>query len=80
MTDDEKNRLFMTLDAQTKQLNRLEQGMFGDDKLQQPGLIKDMLEVKAWILRYRMKAAFVSGAGAVIGFILAKIWEVLTRK
>lgn len=80
LNDDEKRRLFMTLDAQTKQLERLEQGMFGDEKLKQPGLINDMIYVKRWISAYRLKIAYITGACTAIGYLATKAWEYFTTK
>lgn len=78
--ENEKQRLFLTLDAQTKQLERLERGMYGDDKLKQPGLIEDMLAVKKWIMEAKLKITFLSGIGMTLGFIASKIWEWLIGK
>lgn len=75
LSEDEKHRLFMTLDAQTKQLNKLETGMFGDEKLRQKGLIDDMIEVKNWIQQAKLKVTFIAGIGAACGFFFTKIWE-----
>lgn len=75
LTEDEKNRLFMTLDAQTRQLERLDRGMYGDEKLRQPGLIDDMIEVKKWIMGAKLKITFLSGIGMTIGFLLSRAWE-----
>lgn len=80
LTDDEKSRLFMTLDAQTKQLEKLETGMYGDTKLGIKGLIQDMEYVKGWISKQKRKIAFVTGIFTVIGFFVTRGWEYFINK
>lgn len=80
ITEQEKQRLFDILNAQSKQLDRLEKGMFGDEKLKIPGLISDMIVVKDWIVKYKLKIAFVSGIFTTIGFLITKVWEYLTHQ
>lgn len=80
LTDDEKARLFMTLDAQTKQLNKLEQGMYGDKDLGVNGLIDDMKYVKQWISKQKLRIAFFTGVCTVIGFLLKSAWEYFVNK
>ena len=62
LNQDEKNRLFLTLDAQTRQLERLERGIFGDKDLKIDGLIRDVDDIKKWRTSLKLKISFVSGA------------------
>lgn len=80
MTEDEKGRLFATLDAQTNQLRRLEMGMYGDEKLGHKGLVKDMEYVLRWITKSKVKIAWVSGFCTAIGFGIKGLWDWITRK
>ena len=75
LNDDEKHRLFEILKLQSEQLARLEQGMFGDDKLKQKGLIADMVEVKEWITNSKQKIATITGVCLTVGFLLKMLWE-----
>lgn len=82
LDQDEKNRLFMTLDAinakqdqQNTKIDRLERGMYGDEQLKQAGLIDDMIAVKNWIVAAKAKITFFAGVGTAIGFAVAKAWE-----
>ena len=75
LSQDEKNRIFMTLDAQTKILERLERGMYGDKENGVKGVLKDVAEIKKWIAASKVKIAFISGIGATVGFFSAKAWE-----
>lgn len=68
LNQDEKNRLFLTLDAQTRQLDRLERGIFGDKDLKIAGLIRDVDDIKKWRNGLKLKIAFISGA-------FASAWE-----
>lgn len=79
-TEDEKNRLFMTLDKQTEQLKRLELGMYGDAELGQPGLIKNMAYVLRWISEQKLKVAFISGICVAVGFAIKAVWEYITAR
>lgn len=76
-TFDEKKRLFMTLDAQTAQLKKLEQGMYGDKDLKIPGLITDVTGLKIWRENVRLKVAFISGLAVAIWELLKSGWEYL---
>lgn len=87
LTDDEKARLFMTLDAQTEQLTtlekkteKIERGMYGDTDNGSKGLIHDMKFVKAWIADHKLKVAYLTGIFTTIGFALKALWEWATRK
>lgn len=82
MTQEDKNRLFMTLDEivrkqkaqdvilsmQSDQLAKLEQGMFGDIKLKQDGLIQDMIFVKDWISKNKLRTAYLTGIITTVFF------------
>ncbi len=50
---------------------RIEQGMFGDEQLGQPGLIKRVSNVEKWQGSWTIRIARFTGGIAVI-FILAK--------
>lgn len=70
LTPDDKNRLFMTLDAQTRQLDKLTRGIFGDKDLKIDGLIRDVDDIKKWRAGLKLKIAFISGA-------FASAWEAI---
>lgn len=81
-SDDEKRRLFMTLDANTKELAEqtahlkqvtsdvatIKLGMFGNDALKIPGLVKDNEECKDWRRGFKLKMAFFAGG-------ITSLWE-----
>ena len=77
---DEKNRIFMTLDAQTETLESLKRGMYGDLKNKQRGLVDDVQDIKAWIERSKRKIAYIAGIGTAIGFVFSKAWEYFMGK
>lgn len=94
LTQDEKDRLFLTLDAhtetlkgqnataakQSEKLQLLEQGMFGNKQLRQPGLISDVEDVKKWIAKMSLNIAYISG-GISLAVIAGKaIWDWATKK
>ena len=61
LSEDEKQRILLTLDAQTKQLTRIEGGLFGDEKLGMDGLVKDMKEMKQWRAKVTLRVTFLTG-------------------
>lgn len=78
LTDDEKNRLFDTLDAQTRQLQSLERGMYGDKDNRVKGVLDRLAHIEAWVTRSKMKIAYISGAvgAAVVGLKMGWDWIV----
>lgn len=60
------------LDAQDSKLEKLELGMYGDEKLKIPGLIADMKTVKKWINQQKLKVALVAGGIGVLWWIFQK--------
>lgn len=75
LTQDEKNRIFMTLDAQTEVLESLKRGMYGDDKNKQKGLVDDVQDIKAWVEKSKKKIAYLTGIATAVGFLLNKAWD-----
>lgn len=75
LNDDEKNRLFMTLDAQTRQLERLERGVYGDKENGVKGMIARIEHIESWITKSKQKIAYISGACAVIAIGLKMAWD-----
>jgi hypothetical protein len=75
LTIADKKRLFATLDAQTRQLDKLEVGMYGDKQLKIPGLVNDMIDVKAWITKYKLRIAYIAGICTLAGFLVKAAWE-----
>lgn len=73
MTDDIKEQL----DRIESSSKRIEQAVFGDDRIGLPGLVHDMNEQKQWRGKLLLKAATAGGlvSGAVLGgkALLAKI-------
>lgn len=75
LTADEKKRIFMTLDAQTVMIQKIERGIYGDKENGVKGALKDISEIKKWIAASKVKITFISGIGVAIGFIFTRVWE-----
>lgn len=75
LSEDEKNRLFMTLDLHTKQNETLMRGMYGDEENKVKGLMDRTEHIEAWITRSKMKIAWLSGSMAVVVIGLKMAWE-----
>lgn len=82
LTHDDKNRLFMTLDAHTKQneeiisrQEKIELAVFGDDKVKYAGLMNDVMVIKAFIAELKAKRMFWLGVGAVATLLAKMFWE-----
>lgn len=75
LTPQEKDRIFDTLDVQTKILEKLERGMYGDRQNKVAGVLDDVSDIKAWIAKSKIKISFIAGIGTAIGFGMAKGWE-----
>jgi len=89
LNDDEKRRLFQTLDKHTEQNDNIERGLYGDKKKKNkvPGAIDDIAELRneigkinSWINKHNLKTAYISG-GVATGVIFCKMaWDWITLK
>lgn len=70
----------MTLDNQTRQLDEIKRGVYGDPTNKVKGLMGDMEDVKSWIVAAKLKITFFSGIGVTIGFLASRLWEWLIGK
>lgn len=68
------------LNIQSSQLNKLDLGMFGDEKIKFDGVVKDVAVMKIWISGFKMKIAWIAGLFMGVGFSLEKLWDWITRK
>lgn len=80
MNTDEKRRLFKILDSQSEQLDRLEVGMYGDEKNKIKGVIERLVHVEHWITKANLKIAMVTGIFTAMLFALKLAWDYITAK
>lgn len=94
LDENEKNRLFMTLDAINKKqdeqsaaiargekkVDRLNLAVWGDKDLGIDGLQKDMKFVMGWITKMTMKVSFIAGGVSVAFFLVKALWEFILAK
>ena len=87
LSEDEKNRLFMTLDFHTKQNETIERGLYGDKANKVPGALDQIeelrLEIKkiqAWINKHNLKTAYVSGVVASVVLLFKAGWDWIIYK
>lgn len=78
MSETDKRQLFDTLADQTKQLERLTAGVFGNEQLGIPGLIKDVSYLKEWVQKNKMRSAYVAGGITAIVFAFKGVWAVVS--
>lgn len=91
LTADEKNRLFMTLDANTVSTKNIERGMYGDPVNGVKGFHERLLDIEAkfekrltlledFVLKMKFKMTFISGVTALIVLEARTLWEWITNK
>ena len=80
LNHDEKQRLFMTLDAQTAQLEELKRGVYGDKTNGVKGLLHDVESIKTWITAANLRHAYIAGIVVAVGFALKAAWEWIVSK
>jgi len=71
--DDEKRRLFQTLDMHSDQNAKIERGLYGDPENKVKGALDQIEDLKGqihkieyWILKHNLKTAFISGVTASV--------------
>ena len=79
LNDDEKRRLFQTLDLHTQQNDETNRGLYGDKKNGVKGALERLDKIETWIENHNLKTAYVSGSVAA-GILFLKIgWDWLTK-
>ena len=79
LTREEKNRLFMTLDAQTEKLSKIERGVYGDKANHVKGALERLEGIEEWMGKVKLKTAYISGAVAIVAFLAMRFWEWLVN-
>jgi hypothetical protein len=80
LTEDDKKRLFMTLDLHTKQNESIERALYGDKANKVKGLLERTQHIESWITASKVKIAYISGGVAVFVVLLKLCWEWLSGK
>lgn len=78
MTHDDQHKLFSMLEEQTKKLERLELGMYGDEHNRIKGMMDRLIHVEKWITGANTKIAMVTGVFTAILFMLKMAWDYIT--
>ena len=82
LNDDEKRRLFQTLDKHTEQNDKIERGLYGDKPNKVKGALDtiedlktEIIKINTWINKYQLKTAYLSGAVAGVILYFKYIWD-----
>ena len=60
-------------------IREIKQALQGSSKWGRSGLIEDVKGLKLWQQQVKLRIAFYSGAGTVLGLLLSKLAEYLTQ-
>lgn len=63
LDQDEKNRLFMTMDS-------IHRGIYGDEQNGHPGLLHEVNELKKWRDSINYRIAYMTGGFAIVCFLI----------
>lgn len=87
LTEDEKNRLFLTLDLHTeqnkemkKQNENIERALYGDEKNKVKGLLERVGTIEGWITDSKAKIVFWSGAAFGVLMVVKALWDWIKTK
>jgi hypothetical protein len=80
LNEDEKNRLFMTLDLHTRQNEKIERALYGDKENRVKGLMERTTNIETWITKSNLKIAYVTGMVVVATYFTSVAWEWLKGK
>lgn len=87
LSEDEKTRLFMTLDKHTEQNEKIERGLYGDEPNNVKGALDQIEElrsqvrgIQSWISKHNLKTAYMSGFVACVVIGAKMFWDWLMAK
>ena len=75
LSEDEKSRLFKTLDMHTEQNEKIERGLYGDAPNKVKGAIERIERIEKWIENHNVKTAYISGMVATAILFLKIGWD-----
>jgi len=80
LDDDEKRRLFQTLDLHTRQNEAIDRGLYGDKVNKVKGALDRIEAIELWITKHNLKTAYVSGATATAMIAAKMFWDWMVEK
>ncbi len=87
LSEDEKDRLFTTLDRHTEQNEKIERGLYGDRPNNVKGALDQIEDLKnqirviqSWINRHNLKTAYMSGAVATFVVFVKMAWDYIMQR
>lgn len=80
MNQDELNQLLTQIAQLTSDVHDIKRALVGSKEYSEPGLIRDVNDLKKWRQAINLRVAFWTGAAATVVFIANHVFDYLVSK